>query len=348
MSNVVTMPANYRDPAPNPDYMGWGEKKLQVAQNLLLEAVSQEELPLVVASEAVGASAMLPSIEAAIRKFFKFDGLGWDFMVAERLLYGLTLEQTLMILQNIGNCVGASHTALLGSRIAHEVFALGQTEEPLGKLLLSIPFIPYSYGAGRWAGNMLGPGDGSYCGAQIKGSMEHGFLPCSTPGLEKYAGSGASDLPQGTASAGRLFGRSKAEIQKWTEKATPFDLLEAPKVKNSDDLWEIMVEKHCPVQICSGVMPTFWKNDSKYGPLYRMSQRASHSTQIVAAFEHAGQRFFVDRNQWGYGAHYGNPFFGIAKGCMVCPMEEFDKWARQGFEALAIGEIQGLQTNPGA
>ena len=108
---------------------------------------------------------------------------------------------------------------------------------------LAVPFIPYSYGVGRMVGGMLGPGDGSYCGAQIEGTMKHGFLPCFAEGLDKYAGSGDDDLPQGTSNAGRLFGKSKKEIELWTAKAADFDLVEAPKCESADDAKTLVADK---------------------------------------------------------------------------------------------------------
>lgn len=342
-------PTPYSDPDPSPDQFpqGWGDPTLQAAQNQLIEATAQESLPIIVAAEdAIGASQMIPSVEAAIRKHFRFDGPGWDSMVAERLLYGLAEGETIMVPQNIGNCVGDSHCCLLAGRIAHEIYAIGEAEEPLGMQQLAVPFIPFSYGVGRWVGGMLGPSDGSYCGAQIEGTMKYGFLPCFVEGLDKYAGSGASGLPQGTAAAGRLFGRSKAEIQKFTDKAIDFDLLEAPQCKTVDDAWTLIVDKKINIQICSGTMPKFWKFDDKYGfPLYRMGTPASHSTQINAAFEHKGGRFFVGRNQWGYNAHKGAPEIGVAGGCYVFPSEELAKWLPRA-EAIGIGAIKGLEMKP--
>lgn len=241
---------------------------------------------------------------------------------------------------SVHNCVGASHAALVGSAIAHEVVVIGQAEDRLGFGQEGMPFIPYSYGVGRMAGGMLGRGDGSYCGAQIKGTMEHGFLPSNTEGLDQYYGSGSSGVPQGTASAGRLFGKSRREIEKWMPQARQFDLLEAPKPRNAEEAYELVADKQIGLQICSGVMPTFWKDDPVYGPLYRMGERASHSTQIVAAFEYKGQRFFTDRNQWG-NYHKGSDVFGFDKTCLVFPFEEMEKWYRQGVEVLGIGEIQG-------
>jgi hypothetical protein len=335
---------NAPDPAPSPDWMGWGKTTLTADQNQHAEAALQDALPFVCGADATrGASAMLPGVEAKIRSFFKFDGPGWDLMVAERLLYGLAPDQTLMIPQNMGNCVGDSHACLIASRIAHEVVALGEPEEALGKGQLSVPFIPYTYGVGRWVGGMLGPGDGSYCGAQIEGTETHGYLPCFTPGLETYG-----DLPQSSTSVGRLFGRSRSEIEKWTGKAKSFDLLEAPKCKTAAEAWDLIVTRQVPLQICSGTMPTFWKFDQKYGfPLYRMGTPASHSTQIVGAFEHKGGRFFVGRNQWGYNAHKGAPEIGIPGGCYVFPAEELSKWLPRA-ECIGLGAIKGLEANPGA
>lgn len=344
MAKKANNVANYKDPAPNPDYMGWGEKKLAVAQNRLAEALSQEALPnVVVAGDAIGAGAMLPTIENKIRAQFKFDE-GWSCLVAEQMVYGLAELITLMITQNIGNCVGASHAALLASRIAHEILALGEAEEPLGQGNLAMPFIPYTYGVGRWVGNMLRGGDGSYCGAQIEGTMKYGFLPCFTPGLDGFDGT----LPQCSAAVGRQFGKSKALLEEWSAKATEFDLLEAPKCTSADDAKELIVTKQVPLQICSGQGFVYDRFDSKYGVhLYRPGGRWSHSMQLVACFAIKGQWFIVIRNQWGANAHKGSPEIGIPGGCMVITLEVFAKWIRSA-ECIGIGSIKGLESNPGA
>lgn len=333
--------SDWVDPAPKE--MGWGQVDLGLDQNRLVEAKLQNELPVLCsAGETAGASAIIPSIEQTIRSKFKFDE-GWDFMVAERMVYKLGDTETLMIPQNMGNCVGDSHCCLLASRIAHEILAEGDPEDPLGYGDLAVPFIPYSYGVGRWVGDMLGPGDGSYCGAQIEGTMKYGFLPCFTTGLKEAYG----DLPQSSTSVGRLFGRSKSEISKWTDKAAQFDLLEAPKCESAEDLKTLIVNKKVPIQICSGWGFAYDGFDNKYGVhLYRKSGSWSHSMQLVACFAIKGQWFTVIRNQWGQDQHKGSPEIGIPGGCMVITIELFERWV-QSAEAIGIGAIKGLPANPG-
>lgn len=341
-------PANYKDPEPDFTKMGWGKKELQLFQNLIIENAHQESLPnIVTAQEAEPAGKMIPEIEVILRKKMLFDE-GWNLMVAENIVCKLADGKTIMVRQNIGNCVGDSHACLIVNRSCHEILALGDAEEPLGEGNLAVPFIPYTYGVGRWAGNMLGPGDGSYCGAQIKGTMTHGFLPCFVEGLSKYAGAGDAALPQGTAAAGRLFGKSKAEIQKWTDKASDFDLLEAPKCTSGDDAIELVAKKQIPLQICSGQGFAYDRFDAKYGVhLYRFSGSWSHSMQIVAVFAIKGQWFVVIRNQWGQSASKGSPEIGIPAGCMVITLELFAKWVKKS-ECIGLGSIKGLGSNPGA
>lgn len=329
---------------PEPKEQGWGNPDLNIIQNRLIESSSQEKIKVLCsAGDAHGSSAMIPSIEKVLRSKMKFDE-GWDFMVAERMVYEQSDTETLMVNQNMGNCVGNSHAALLASRIAHEILAEGDAEDPLGKGNLAMPFIPYSYGVGRMEGDMLGGGDGSYCGAQIDGTMKHGFLPCFTTGLKEAYG---DDMPQSSTSTGRLFGKSRKEIEKWTDKAASFDLLEAPKCESADDAKELMVAKKVPLQICSGWGFTYHKFDDKYGVhLYKKSGSWSHSMQLVACFAIKGQWFITIRNQWGQDQHKGSPEIGIPGGCMVIPIELFSTWVKSA-ETIGIGAIKGLPANPG-
>ncbi len=336
----------YQDPPVNPRLFGWGDPALNVIQNRVIESNLIGSLPNVVVARDATAAVMLPSIEKVIRAKFHFDE-GWSFFVAEETVYRLSSGQTLMVPQNIGNCVGSSHSKLLAARIAHEILALGDAEDPLGSTITGptslIPFIPYTYGVGRWAGNMLGGGDGSYCGAQIKGTMEHGFLPCRTPGLEQYAGT----FPQCAADVGRLFGRSKSVLEQWRPQAIKFDLLEAPRASTGDEAKTLVVDKQIPLQICSGWGFAYDRFDSKYNVhLYRRSGSWSHSMQVMAIFAIKGQWFVAIRNQWGMDAHRGSPEIGIPGGCFVITFELFSSWIRAS-ETIGIGQIQGLPQNPG-
>ena len=324
-------------------FFGWGHPEKSVDQNLGLERESMDSVVGVCSTgDAIGASQPLPGPLAKVRAKFKFDE-GWNFLVAENILYEMADGVTLMVTQNIGNCVGDSHCCLLAERIAHEIVLAGDLEAPLGKGNMAVPFIAYSYGVGRMEGGMLGPGDGSYCGAQMAGTMKWGFLPSDTPGLDVYG-----SLPQGSASAGRLFGRSKAEIMKWTDKAKPFGLAEAPRCKSADDLVTGVTKKFMPYQICSGWGFKYSHYDAKYGVhIYVRGGSWSHSMQIVAVFCIKGQWFVVIRNQWGQNQFKGSPEVGIPTGCMVITLETFSSWIRSA-ECMGIGEIRGRKLNPGA
>lgn len=329
--------ANYRDPVPGP--MGWGDDTLQIEQRRAIERDHMESLSVAVMAGAAKPAGKMPAkIEAVIRKRFKFDA-GWSFLIADKLVYGVDL----MMSQLIGNCVGASHSLLLARRIAHEILAEGQAEDPLGRGMLGCPWIPYSYGVGRLAGGMLGPGDGSYCGAQIEGTQTYGFVPCYTKGLDKYGGT----LPQSSGDANRLLGRSKAEIEKWMPSAKQFDLVEAPIARTGDEAWSLVVDKQIPLQICSGWGFRYKGFDSKYGvELYVPGGSWSHSMQIVAMFEIKSTRFVCIGNQWGEDAHRGSPDIGIPGGYFVITFDDFSRWIKQS-ETIGIGEIKGLPSNPG-
>ena len=321
-------------------HFGWGREDYNDVQNRVeedrkIEKFSADHGIVCSVADAAGSAVLQAKAMEKLKSFFKFDE-GFDFMVAERLVYGLSESETLMIIQNIGNCVGNSHTCLLASKYAHEIFALGDGDSPLGQKNMASPFVAYSYGVGRMEGNMLGPSDGSYCGAQMQGTLKWGFLPADTEGLEVYG-----SLPQGTSNAGRLFGRSKAEIMKWTGKAQPFQMKEAPRAKTAQDVIDGITKKHIPFQICSGQGFVYKGFDSKYGVhIYVPGGRWSHSMQLVAAFAIKGQWFVVIRNQWGQNKHKGSPEIGIAGGCMVITIEVLERWMRSS-EVIGIGEIVG-------
>lgn len=332
----------YNDPEINADLMGWGDPTLHEDHNLAAEAKSQEDIPVICQAGDATELTILPKIEAKLRAKFKFDE-GWDFMVAERMVCGFSDTETWMVPQTMGNCVGNSHSGLFVLRYSHEIFALGEAEEPFGKKELASPFIAYTYGVGRMAGNMLGGGDGSYCGAQIKGSMTYGYLPCDTPGLSDAY----SNLPQSTTQTERLFGSSKSEILKWTDKAKPFGLLEAPKATSADEAWDLMSNKKVPLQICSNQGFIYKGLDTNGVELYQPGGKPwGHSMQMAAAFGIKSQRYFTIRNQWGQNQHKGSPNQGIAGGCMVITYENFDKWVKRA-ECIGLGKIQGRPSNPG-
>jgi hypothetical protein len=264
-----------------------------------------------------------------LRDSFFFDE-GWDFCAAERLVYGDTLPRGP---QNIGNCVGYSHCLLLATRIAHEILVEGDPEAKLGSHQDSpVPFIPYSYGAGRClSGNMCGGGDGSYCSVQLRASQEHGFLPSDTAGLP-------TPVPQGTSSTGRSWGSNRGRVlQKWRDQALAYDLEHSYQIESVEDLWEALTEDFHPVQICSNwgfkASHQVKIDGNESFTLYQRGGRWAHSMQILAGFRHKGDEYYKIGNQWGPNAHKDGWYFIVSADTM-------EAWLRAA-DARTIGEIKG-------
>ena len=339
MSETInTKKTDWSEPEPNEKRMGWTIDHLQPAQmKLIEEQASQEDELFCEAADASSISDIDDRILEIVKSHFKFDD-GMNLLVFEQLVY----QTTFMIDQNMGNCVGNSHVCLVANRIAVEILGFGQLEEPLDVpgVQTNVPFIPYSYGVGRHMAGFRGNSDGSTCSGQIQGTQKYGFLPCYTPGLENYSGT----LPQCSSSVGKKFGRNFDECEKWLPHAKQFDLLEAPRARTAEDAKHLVCEKLISLQICSGWGFKYDGFDSHYGVhLYRPSGRWAHSMQVVAMFEIKGQWFTVIRNQWGKNQHKGSPEIDIPGGCMVIPIETFDRWIRDSV-TFGIGEIQGLAT----
>ncbi len=309
--------------------MGWGDPRDNPTHTLYRERIAFEVAsdlftPFEVLQEQ---EATESPIEAELRQLMPFDK-GWDFEYADKLIYG----QHLTFQQNIGNCVGASHCMLLASKVAHEILIEGDPEEPLGDQASSpIPYVPYSYGAGRVyiGGNRIN-GDGSLCEWQIQATMEYGFLPSDQDGL--------TGVPQGSAGTGRSWGRSKATLDKWLPQAKAYDMESTP-ITSADQCRTALVDHKHPSQICSSWGFAVQRYDSKYDlNLYTKSGSWAHSMQVIAIFEKKGAWFVKIRNQWGETHKDGMSF--------VIPFELFERWIPQSSTAT-IGEIKGRPTNPG-
>lgn len=258
---------------------------------------------------------------------------GYDFTVVEELVYGKDLEPGP---QNIGNCVGYSHCMCLASKIAHEIFVEKQPEEPLESQYF-IPFIPYSYGAGRIyiGNNKLGRSDGSNCSWQIEASMNHGFLPCDADRLDGY-----DQKPQGTSGTGRLFGSNKSVLDTFHDQAIKFDLVDSTRVTTVDEVKTILTEVYSPIQICSnwGFKAFSYDNERKIW-IYKQSGSWSHSMQLIGWLEIKGESFIHVRNQWGRSAHKDcTPV--IPLGGFLIGVDTLSQWLPNAY-AATIGEIKG-------
>lgn len=316
-------------------YTGWGHESFAIAKKLKIEAL-EEEKNLKKFGEAAFSKPPLTSSDAEMafvinlikEKYSPWDA-GFDMTWCEKEVYGGIQWRGP---QNCGNCVGASHCVGLAQRVAAEVLIEGDPEVVLGDSNSSpIPYIPYSYGAGRClSGNMCGRYDGSYCGSQFAASQEHGFVPSNTEGLQ-------GPFPQPSSQIVRKFGSSRTILNNWRSKAIKFDLLHSFRVRTPEEVWEAVVDDFMPIQICSnwGFKPTNTKiqGDGITYTLYRPGGSWAHSMLIEAAFEYKGSRFCKVSNQWGVHAHRDGYFF-------IVDFDDLERWLKQA-DARAIGEIQG-------
>ena len=273
-------------------------------------------------------------LAASIKSKLQADD-GWGMWCLEEIAFDSDLGA--LWAQIIGSCVASSHIMLLGSRSIHEIVLKNDKEETLGDVVKGVdscmPYGPYSYRVGRDAGGINGNGDGSFCAAQIKGTMKHGYLPCSTDGL-----SGRFPEPD-SESTYRAWGASNRYVSPFYAAGEKFDLVESVQVNDADEARRLLVEEYKPLQICSGwgFGPSHF--DDKYGIwIYKRQGSWAHSMQIIGFMLIKGAWFVVVRNQWGRGAHK-DPGRGVPKGCFIIPFELFARWIKDSV-TMSIGELQ--------
>lgn len=241
--------------------------------------------------------------------------------------------------QIIGSCVASGGMRVCTIRSLWEIVVLGQPEETLGNNWTGVDninhFAPYSYRAGRRLGGLNG-GDGSFCGAHIKGLMEYGFLPCSTAGLA----SDAFPEPQ-SASLYRKWGNSNQLLEQFAPEGKKFDLLESERITSPEDLKEVTVVHFKPCMVCSdwAFKPDYQHRellDEEGRPLWIYTRDRSnswpHNMSLVAAIECNGKWFVIVFNSWGPNAHRNGHYF-------VVPLELVGDWIRDGAEIRTIGDL---------
>lgn len=308
-------------------FTGWNGTVKQESRTFDIYAMAYAQF--YAQSENVQGYSPDPTALAKIKEKQNFDS-GYDFTIVEALVYGEDLQPGP---QNIGNCVGYSHCMLLASKIAHEIFVELQPEKPLATNT-PIPYIPYSYGAGRvYVGGNRYWGDGSNCADQIQASMEHGFLPCDTPNL-------TGPFPQSTSTIGRQFGKSRSTLDKFHDTAINFDLVESTRITSVDEVRRFLTEVYSPLQICSswGFRPSYYDNNRGIW-IYKASGRWSHSMQLVGWISIKGEEFIHVRNQWGRDAHKNSTPVIPLGGFLISP-DTMKSWLRSAYCA-SIGEIKG-------
>lgn len=253
---------------------------------------------------------------------------GWDFTWAEEIA-GIRLDTQFR--QLIGSCVATSHISLLATKMLHQVLIGGEGQELLGRTVhgpTSIcPFGPYSYRTGRKYAGINGRGDGSTCSGQLRGTMALGFLPCDTDGLQ-------SDFfpePKST-SLYRQWGSNDTLMNRWTQTAGVYDLLNTVQIRTEEEVWKHIVELHEPIQICSGWGFAATSRRLPNGDiLYTRRGSWAHSMQLQAGVTMSdGNRYYKVRNQWG-NAHSGKNYFWVTA-------EEMGRWIRNS-SSFSIGRI---------
>ena len=317
-------------------HMGWGFEHLSIQKNLynerILYDVMCDNMPEKI---SFAYDREETPIEKKIRKLFQFDE-GWSFHIVEQIIY----DRVLLMSQNLGNCVGASHAQLIASKVAHDIYVSGQNELMFGEntdpqIDSVVPYITFSYQAGKMLAGSRPSSDGSWGNVQQKASLTIGILPCSTPGL-------VGPFPQPSASVTRSFGPSM--VKKYQEQASKHLMLDSRQVKSFEELKQAIVVEKTPCQITSGWGFASAGFDTKYGiTIFKASGSWAHSMQLIAVFELKGQWFVLVRNQWG--DKHGEIGLGLPRGCFVITSETADRWLKDAF-CFTIGDIQMNKIKP--
>lgn len=322
-------------------HMGWGNLRHTPQKNLYNERVLYDVLCDNNPQRISTAYAREESkIETKVRKYFEFDE-GWLCSVVEDLVYfgkyrgengGLSPGP-----QALGNCVAYANSMVLASKIAHEMYVDGDYENLLGKGNLGMPYIPYSYKAGRiYIGGVNWRSDGSLGTWQQKANMEYGFIPCDHPGLQ-------GPFPQSTASITRSF--NKSDLDNLRPHAVKYDLSKSRQLVDIDDLKHCLIVEKSPCEITSNWGFRSNGKDSKYGiVIYRPSGTWAHAIQIIGCITIFGEDFYVVRNQWGRNKH-DRPGRNIPKGCFIVTSDTMKKWLKDAF-CFSISEVKTKKISP--
>lgn len=263
---------------------------------------------------------------------FPFDE-GFGFWPITERVYGGQVDSEN---QSVGNCVPYGACLANVDRIAVELLLFGESERPF------IPFVPFSYGAGRvYVGNVNWSSHGSLGSWQIAADMRYGMLPTDTPNLPiRFEG----DI-QGSANTNSTWMKSKGVLDSWQPFAKALTVGEGSNVESFDQLKIAVCDKKQPATIASDWGFVSKGLDSKYGIVVHGAGGSwAHQMHIRGVFSIKGQWFVNVGNQWGYKYH---PLIGegYAKGGFVIPAELFDRWVKDA-ECFVRGSINGRTFKP--
>lgn len=325
-----------------PGKMGYDIPGLSQIQIAYAEAKMKEQLIREVESQprfSIGRAEEKPANAGLLRRVAELqmaDGIedGFSFLhLVKALNSGSSFN---WIQQYIGSCVASGDMRTTAYRMMAEVFLLNQVEQLPGIDIDGTDslafFAPYNYRAGRKIGGLNG-GDGSFCSAHIKGKMQYGHLPCSTPGIE-------SDLlpePR-NESTYRKWGNSNELLEKFAPVGKKFPLTNSEFITSASSGKDVLTTLFAPFNICSnwGFAPQSqhptWKFDNGDPVwIYKRSGSWAHNMSIVGIVKCNGNWWVIVENSWGMEAHKNGPFF-------VIPLELFDTWLSSA-ECASVGEI---------
>jgi hypothetical protein len=263
---------------------------------------------------------------------FPFDA-GFAFWPIVDAVYG---KQVPSGPQTVGNCVPYGSCLANVDRMCVELLLDGEAES------FFVPFVPYSYGAGRvYIGNVNWSSHGSLGSWQIAADMKCGLLPCDVSGVPvRY-----TDDMQGSANTNSSWMKSKAELDRWLPIAKTIYVGEGSEIKTFEQLKVAVCEKKQPVTIASNWGFVSRGLDSKYGIIIHSKGGSwAHQMHIRAVFSIKDQWFVYVGNQWGENYH---PLVavGFAPGGFVVPAELFDDWVKDA-EVYVRGSINGRVFKP--
>lgn len=266
---------------------------------------------------------------------------GFCFLYLAEALFERQLQ---WLPQIIGSCVASGDMRTTAYRMLVEVFLLNDPEQLPGIDITGEDslafFAPYNYRAGRKIGGLNG-GDGSFCSAHIKGKMQYGHVPCSTPGLDVDT----LPEPQSTGTY-RRWGNSNELLEQFAATGRKFPLIESEKLRGAADAVELLREHYKPANICSswGFAPDFqhrsWRlADGSPVWIYKRSGSWAHNMSVIGSVSVGSEGFVIIENSWGMNAHKNGSWFAV-------PDQLFDSWLRSA-DCQSVGEID-MSDNPPA
>jgi len=256
---------------------------------------------------------------------FEFDS-GFDFYEAVNRVFG---QQIPPGPQSVGNCVPYGSCLSICDRYAVEILEYGESEE------FWLPFVPYSYGAGRvYVGKVNWSSDGSLGAWQIEADMRHGILPTDTDGLPRKD---SYDM-QSTKAVNDEWKRQQGTLDKWKPKAIMYSVGSSTVIKSFEDCKIAICDKKQSVTIASnwGFAPTGNKDGMV---IHKRSGSWAHQMHVRGVFNVNGNWYVHIGNQWGVTYH---PSIGrkLPLGGFVIPAELFDTWVKDS-ECYSRGSIKG-------